>query len=104
MSVSDLGKTLFRHGVPIRFLKGIYGTLLEPKAIFKSRTRPGHIDNSAIVLAFESIHLGPVVVAMHADLKLGRDRVNMVKSVYAKEDRAFETEWREEGLLLWEKK
>ncbi|CAG9185049.1 hypothetical protein [Cupriavidus pampae] len=39
---------------------------------------------------------------MHADLRLGRERVNMVKSIYAKEDRAFESEWREEGLLLWE--
>ncbi|WP_115666745.1 hypothetical protein [Cupriavidus taiwanensis] len=101
MTVSDLDKMLFRHAIPVRFLKGIYGTLLEPKAIYKSRTRPASVGASAIVLSFESIHLGPIVVAMHADLKLGRDRVNMVKSIYAKEDKSFESEWREEGLLLW---
>lgn len=103
MAVADLDKILFRHGVPIRFLKGIYGTLLEPKAIFRSRTRATSIGSSAVVLTFEANHLGPLVVAMHAAVSLGRERVNMVKSIYAKEDRAFESEWRQQGLLLWER-
>jgi hypothetical protein len=102
MRVANLDKILFRHGIPIRILKGIYGTLLEPKAVFRSHTHPG--DGNAVVLSFEEHHLGPVVIIMHANVRLGRSYVNEVKSIYAKEGANFEKVWREEGLLLWEKK
>ncbi|TSP13988.1 hypothetical protein [Cupriavidus campinensis] len=103
MRVTNLDKILFRHGIPIRILKGIYGTLLEPKAVFRSHTHAN--DGNAVVLSFEEHHLGPVVIILHANIRLGRDRfVNEVKSIYAKENPDFERMWRKEGLLLWEKK
>lgn len=100
MKVGSLEKMLFRHGIPLRFLEGIYGVLLHPRAVFRSHSQP-HANN-AVVLSFESNHLGPIVAVLHADKSIGRVRINELASVYAKEDRNFEQMWRTAGLLLWE--
>ena len=100
VKVANVEKMLFRRNVPRRFLEGIYGTLLAPKAIFRSHTCPH--DVNAVVLSFDTIHLGPLVAILHADKQIGRARCNELASIYAKEDRDFERVWRAKGLLLWE--
>lgn len=100
MKVSNLDKILFRHGIPLSLLEGIYLTLQHPKAIFRSRSHSR--ETNAVVLTFETNHLGPLVVILHANKSLGRTSINELTSIYAKEDKAFEKVWRKEGLLLWE--
>ncbi|MDO3558280.1 hypothetical protein [Ralstonia pseudosolanacearum] len=100
MKIANLEKMIFRHNIPLRFLEGIYGTLLNPKAIYRSHTHPEDIN--AVVLSFESNHLGPLAAILHANKPIGRLLVNELTSVYAKEDKDFEKRWRQAGLLLWE--
>ncbi|MBY4897505.1 hypothetical protein [Cupriavidus sp. AU9028] len=100
VKVASLDKAFFRHGISLKFIRGIYGTLMEPKAIFKSNTH--QTDINSVVLTWEVTHLGPVVVILHGGKVIGRSCFNEVASVYAKEAQGFEALWREKGLLLWE--
>ncbi len=53
---------------------------------------------NAVVLSFDTIHLGPLVAILHADKQIGRARCSASwPASYAKEDRDFERVWRAKG-------
>jgi uncharacterized protein YueI len=54
------------------------------------------------VITLEQKNGSPILIPLHADKPVGRERVNLVASLYTKEV-SVEARWQAQGLLLWKK-
>lgn len=104
ISVKEIDKCHFDHGVTLATLNRLYDLVANPNAVFASDSP--HLDHTkvtaAVVITIETKNGNPILVAVHADQMLGRTKVNLVKSVYDKPGGVVQG-WRTKGLLLWEK-
>ncbi len=94
-----IDKVVMDHGIPKSMVKRLAGMVSAPQAIYASA--PPHPEG-VIVLTFETTSLGQVMLSVAANQSVGRSHtMNLITSVYAKEDaRAFER-WEAEGRLQW---
>ena len=95
-------KVVMDHGIPKSMLKRLAGIVAAPNAIYAAA--PPH-SSGVVVLTFEATRLGRVILSVAGSQSVGRSHtVNLITSMYAKEDaRAFKR-WENEGLLLWKVK
>ncbi len=95
-------KVVMDHGIPKSMVKRLAGIVATPSAVYASA--PPH-PAGVVVLTFEVTGLGQVVMSVASSQSVGRSHsVNLVTSMYAKEDvRAF-ARWENDGLLLWKAK
>lgn len=94
---ATVDKAHFDHGVTKGVLERLGQILLNPKALYRSATVSGA---AAVVVTFELKEGCPLLIPLHADKPMGRERVNLVASMYAKEA-TVEARWQAQGLLLW---
>lgn len=92
-------KVVMDHGIPKSMVKRLDSLVAAPKVIYQST--PPH-PPGVVVLTFEVTGLGQVMLSLAANQPVGRSRfLNLVTSIYAKEDpRAF-ARWDAAGLRLW---
>ena len=95
---ATLAKAHFEHGITRSVLERLGDILTNPKALYRSATVMG----TAVVITYEQKNGGPILVPIHADRAVGRERANIVASVYNKEA-TIEARWQAQGLLLWKK-
>lgn len=98
ISGKTVDKVHFDHGITKGVLERLPSLLDQPKAVFKSATQA----QSAVVLTFEMKGSNNILVPIHSNKEIGRQKFfNVVASIYDK-DAAMEARWRREGLLIWE--
>ncbi len=91
-------KIVMDHGIP----KSMVKRLSAPQAVYASA--PPH-PSGVIVLTFEVTGLGQVMLSVASAQSVGRSQtMNLVTSVYAKEDARAFARWEADGLLLWRAK
>lgn len=104
MSVKNIDKCHFEHGVTEGTLGRLYDLIANPIAVFKSDSP--HLDHTkvdaVVLVTIETKDGKPLLAAVHINQTIGRRLVNLVKSVYDK-DEAVVQKWRGKGLLLWDK-
>jgi hypothetical protein len=99
IKAKTVGKAFFDHGLTQGQIERVPAMLGNPKAIYKSATRPG----SVVVLTYEIKGGSPIIVPIAKDQAIGRGPlVNEVSSVYAKTGPDPTPGWKAQGLLLWE--
>lgn len=92
-------KVVMDHGIPKSMVKRLTAIVAAPKAVYLSA--PPHTAG-VVLLTFEVIHLGPVMLSVASAQAVGRSRtMNLVTSVYAKEDSRAFVRWEAAGLLQW---
>lgn len=100
IKAKTIGKMYFDHHVPKGTIERLPEILQLPKAIYQSAS--GVKGGSIVVMTFEIQRGFPLIVPIHANKQVGRDRFcNEVASVYAKEGPNPEEKWEKAGLLLW---
>ncbi|SMD13864.1 hypothetical protein [Pseudomonas sp. URIL14HWK12:I5] len=93
-----IGKMHFDHGVSKGVIERLPDILQSPKAIYQSATGPDGI----VVMTFEIQRGYPLIIPIHANKRVGRDRsCNVIASMYAKEGPDPQEKWEKAGLLLW---
>jgi hypothetical protein len=98
MTAKTLGKICFDHGIGTGHMKRLPAIVNDPLAVYRSEARP----NDAVVLLTAETHtLGPIIIPIARNRTIGRETVNEVVSVYAKEGVHPASKWRH--LLLWAK-
>jgi Phage MuF-C-terminal domain len=92
-------KVVMDHGIPKSMVKRLAGIVAAPQAVYNSA--PPH-PAGVVVITVEVTGLGQVMLSIASAQSVGRSHImNLVTSIYAKEDvRAF-ARWEAEGLLLW---
>jgi hypothetical protein len=98
ITAATIDKAHFEHGITRNILERLGDVIASPKALYKSAT----VHSSAVVVTLEQKNGSPILVPVHADKQIGRDRFNVIASVYNKEA-SIETRWTAAGLLLWTK-
>ncbi|MCX8520890.1 MAG: hypothetical protein ORN28_05055 [Rhodoferax sp.] len=93
---ATLNKAHFEHGITRNVLERLGDILTSPKALYKSATVMG----TAVVITYEQKNGSPILVPIHANRAVGRERANIVASIYNKEA-TIEARWQAQGLLLW---
>lgn len=97
-----IDKVVMDHGIPKSMVKRLPSMVSSPQAIYASA--PPHPEG-VVVLTFEITGLGQVMISVAAAQSVGRSHImNLVTSVYAKEDARAFVRWEAEGLLLWKAK
>ena len=95
---SVLGKAIHKHGLSAELLKHLPAQLYDPALIFESDTK-----TNALVVMTELTSGGKgVAVAIHLGVQCGRQMVNAIASVHAREAAQF-AYWMKEGLLRYRK-
>ncbi|MGA0572048.1 hypothetical protein ACO2Q9_15120 [Variovorax sp. VNK109] len=93
------GKTIdkvhFEHGITRSQLARLPALLEAPKALYRSDTVGG-----AIVVTFELKNSNPIIIAVHPAKLVGRQRFNVIASIYDK-PAEITLRWQQKGLLLW---
>ena len=75
-----------KHNVPLDIVKQLPEILANPVMVFDSKTAPG----SLVVLSeLEDVSHRAVMVALHLGQQRGRLRVNLISSLYGKDDDRF---------------
>jgi hypothetical protein len=92
-------KVVMDHGIPKSMLKRLHKIVADPQAVYRaSPTHPSGI----VVLTFEQTGLGRIIVSVAANQSIGRGHhLNLVTSMYAKEDDKVFARWQTNGDLLW---
>jgi Phage MuF-C-terminal domain len=92
-------KVVMDHGIPKSMLKRLAQIVASPQAVFRAADpHPAGV----VVLSFESTGLGQVIVTIAAQQQVGRARwMNLVTSMYAKEDPLALKRWKARGLQIW---
>jgi hypothetical protein len=93
---ATVDKAHFDHGVTKGVLERLGQVLSKPKALYRSATVTG----TAVVVTFELKDGSPLLIPLHSNKPVGREKVNLVASIYAKEA-TVEARWQAKGLLLW---
>ena len=97
-----IDKVVMDHGIPKSIVKRLASMVSTPQAIYASA--PPH-PAGVVVLTFEITGLGQVMLSVATAQTVGRSQtMNLVTSVYAKEDARAFARWEAEGLLLWKVK
>lgn len=92
-------KIVMDHGIPKSMVKRLAGIIETPKAIYKSATS---IHPGVVVLTFEVTGFGAVIVTVAYNQNVGRSHtMNLVTSMYAKEDSKVFARWDAAALKLW---
>ena len=100
IKASVIDKAHFDHGVSKGILQRLGDVLNSPKALYKSAT----VINTAVVVTLEQKNGNPLLVPIHPDKQVGRYRVNVISSIYSKDNWSeVEPQWVEKGLLLWKR-
>lgn len=95
-----IGKMYFDHHVSKGVIERLPEILQSPKAIYQSAS--GAKGSSIVVMTFEIQRGLPLIVPIHANKRIGRDRFcNEIASMYAKEGPNPEEKWEKAGLLIW---
>jgi len=96
---STIEKVVMDHGIPKSMLKRLPNLLATPLALYRSATSQ---KDGVVVLTFEVTHLGAVIVPIAFNQTIGRNRtMNLVSSMYAKEDRNVFKRWDAANLKIW---
>ncbi|MGV7211123.1 hypothetical protein ACLB1G_25085 [Oxalobacteraceae bacterium A2-2] len=102
ISVKAVDKCYFDHGIGEATLARLYDLVSAPAAVYKSDSP--HLDHARlqaiVVVTIEMRNGDPLLVAIHANSMLGRQRVNQIKSIYTKKSEVVR-KWRTKGLMLW---
>jgi hypothetical protein len=94
-------KVVMDHGIPKSMLKRIHQIVGDPHAVYRA-VAPHPV--GVVVLSFEVTGLGSVIISIAAQQQVGRERwMNLVTSMYAKEDKAAFDRWKAAGQLIWAK-
>lgn len=93
-----IDKAHFDHGITRGVLERLGDIIASPKALYRSAT----VVAAAVVITLEQKNGSPILVPLHPDQMVGRNRVNLVASVYSKEA-SIEARWTKQGFLLWHK-
>ncbi len=92
-------KVVMDHGIPKSMVKRLAAVVASPNAVYASA--PPH-PSGMVVLTFEATGLGRVMLSVAGSQNVGRSHhLNLVTSVYAKEDERAFARWENDGLLLW---
>ena len=92
-------KVVMDHGIPKSMVKRLAGIVAAPQSLYASA--PPHTAG-VVVLTFEVTGLGQVILSVAGSQNVGRSHtMNLVTSVYAKEDARAFARWEADGLLLW---
>ena len=92
-------KIVMDHGIPKSMVKRLASIIENPKAIYRSATQT---NAGAVVLTFEITGLGAVIVTVAYNQSVGRSHtMNLITSMYAKEDRRVFSRWDAAALKLW---
>jgi hypothetical protein len=95
-------KIVMDHGIPKSMVKRLAGIIETPKAIYRSATQT---HTGAVVLTFEITGLGAVIVTVAYGQSVGRSHImNLITSMYAKEDNKVFARWDSAALKLWSAK
>ena len=95
-------KIVMDHGIPKSMVKRLAAIVAAPQAVYASAP-PHH--SGVVVLTFEVTGLGQVMLSVASAQSVGRSQtMNLVTSVYAKEDARAFARWEADGLLLWRAK
>jgi Phage MuF-C-terminal domain len=94
-------KVVMDHGIPKSMLKRLHQIVADPQAIYRA-VAPHPV--GVVILSFEITGLGSVIVSIASKQQVGRERwMNLVTSMYAKEDKAAFERWKAAGQLVWAK-
>ncbi|WP_439257639.1 hypothetical protein [Lonepinella sp. BR2271] len=96
IKASTIAKICFEHGIATTHIKKIKELLFNPKAIYRSATQQG-----VIVLTVELKGEHPIIIPVHPNKTIGRNKYNVIASMYAKEGNNPEITWKKSGLLLF---
>lgn len=92
-------KVVMDHGIPKSMLKRLAAIVASPQAVY--RASAAHA-SGIVVLTFEESGLGRIIVSVAANQSMGRGQaLNLVTSMYAKEDENVFARWQANGDLLW---
>ena len=95
-------KIVMDRGIPKSMVKRLAAIVAVPRAVCASAP-PHH--SGVVVLTFEVTGLGQVMLSVAGSQSIGRSHtMNLVTSVYAKEDARAFARWEADGLLLWKAK
>ena len=95
-------KIVMDHGIPKSMVKRLASIIETPMAIYKSATS---IHPGVVVLTFEVTGLGAVIVTVAYNQSVGRAyTMNLITSMYAKEDNKVFARWDLSALKLWSTK
>lgn len=102
LKAKTVGKMHFDHGVSRGLIERLPEVLASPKAIYRSASAVSAGTGAVVVMTFELQRGFPLIIPVHANKHIGRNRYNEVTSMYAKEGPSPERKWKGQGLLLWE--
>lgn len=95
-------KIVMDHGIPKSMVKRLTSIVGNPQAVYRSATAT---HAGVVVLTFEVTGLGAVIVTVAYNQAVGRSQhMNLITSMYAKEDAKVFSRWDAANLKLWTSK
>ena len=100
MTGKVVSKACFDHGIPTSMLKRLPKIIESPKSLFHSANV--QMTDSVVVITLEFKQAGPIIIPMRREVLVGRQKYNVVSSIYAKEGPDPAIKWKGQGLLIHE--